>query len=345
MSRIPFSSLVDKIRNGNDNDIDNDDDDDNAMIGLTLILIVVVFLFALVAIRFLCNCFIIDIIVLSDYSTIRKFKEKLLFLLCCCRTTSSDNNNDDDDDDDTSNNSDDGNNNNNDDALEMMNTANSDTTMNGILMGLTSKQKRDIISSVLVSKMVTENDLNDWKLKSSGTSSTVTIPDGGPSVTDMKESTDTQENSSLTSLSSSSSPSSSSSSSSSSLQQTIASEDQEQEQGNSCDNDDNNNNDQEQEQEQEQEQLNGCCPICINDIKVEEQIYICHSHTTSKKHNNIDCHHHHFHLHCLVDWLSTGSTVCPYCRRVILTQDMVLEEMAATKTKEQQQPTEGSTIT
>lgn len=315
MSNIPFSSLVDKIRNGNDNDIDNDDDDDNAFIGLTLILIIVLFLFALVAIRFLCNCFFIDMVLLSDYSTIRKLKERLLFLLCCCRTTGNDNN----DDDDTSNNSDGGSN--NDDALEMANTTDSALAIKDILMCLTSTQKRDVLSSVLVSKMVTENDLNDWK-SNSGTS-IITIPDGGPTVVAasaaiaMKEQGNTQEeNSSLTSLSSSPSLLSSSSSS---LQQTMALE--EQEQGNSCD--DNNDDD------QEQEQLNFCCPICINDIKVGEQIYICHNHTTSEKHNNIDCrHHHHFHLHCIVDWLSTGSTVCPYCRRVILTQDMVLEEIS-----------------
>ncbi|OEU10515.1 hypothetical protein FRACYDRAFT_247056 [Fragilariopsis cylindrus CCMP1102] len=260
MSQIPFSSLVDKIRNGNDNDIDNDDDDDNAMIGLTLILIIVLFLFALVAIRFLCNCLFIDIVLLSDYSTIKKLKERLIFLLCCCRTTGNDNN----DDDDTSDNSDDGNN--NDDALEMANTTDSALAIKDILMCLTSKQKRDVLSSVLVSKMVTENDLNDWKSKS-GTS-IITIPDGGPTVVAASAAI-------------------------------------------------------------EQEQLNFCCPICINDVKVGEQIYICHNHTTSEKHNNIDCrHHHHFHLQCIVDWLSTGSTVCPYCRRVILTQDMVLEEIS-----------------
>eukprot|EP00536_Pseudo-nitzschia_multiseries_P008060 jgi/Psemu1/19476/gm1.19476_g len=56
-----------------------------------------------------------------------------------------------------------------------------------------------------------------------------------------------------------------------------------------------------------------CCPICIQDVRVGDGV--CHSRSCS----------HLFHPGCIVDWLSTGSNLCPYCRRVILTT-AVLEE-------------------
>jgi len=56
-----------------------------------------------------------------------------------------------------------------------------------------------------------------------------------------------------------------------------------------------------------------CCPICIQDIKVGDPI--CHS-----KRDNC---HHLFHHECLLGWLGTGSTLCPYCRREIFTKSML----------------------
>eukprot|EP00532_Pseudo-nitzschia_australis_P016740 CAMPEP_0168257434 /NCGR_PEP_ID=MMETSP0141_2-20121125/6506_1 /TAXON_ID=44445 /ORGANISM="Pseudo-nitzschia australis, Strain 10249 10 AB" /LENGTH=292 /DNA_ID=CAMNT_0008194441 /DNA_START=55 /DNA_END=933 /DNA_ORIENTATION=- len=56
-----------------------------------------------------------------------------------------------------------------------------------------------------------------------------------------------------------------------------------------------------------------CCPICIQDINVGDEV----GHSELCRHL--------FHLDCIVDWLSTGSTLCPCCRRVILTK-VELEE-------------------
>jgi len=60
-----------------------------------------------------------------------------------------------------------------------------------------------------------------------------------------------------------------------------------------------------------------CCPICIQDIKVGDRV--CHS----KRKN---CHHM-FHLDCILEWLGTGSTLCPYCRRDIFTRAMLEEAL------------------
>ena len=56
-----------------------------------------------------------------------------------------------------------------------------------------------------------------------------------------------------------------------------------------------------------------CCPICIQEIKVGDQVHHC-------KH----CHHL-FHLECTLEWLATGSTLCPYCRREIFTRSRLEE--------------------
>ena len=59
-----------------------------------------------------------------------------------------------------------------------------------------------------------------------------------------------------------------------------------------------------------------CCPICIQDIQVGDDV--CYSKY---------CEQHLFHLDCIVNWLSTGSTLCPCCRRVILTRTMLEESL------------------
>jgi hypothetical protein len=55
------------------------------------------------------------------------------------------------------------------------------------------------------------------------------------------------------------------------------------------------------------------CPICIHDICIGE--IVCYSGLC----------HHVFHRDCLSAWLSTHSRICPYCRREILTQEMLNE--------------------
>ena len=54
-----------------------------------------------------------------------------------------------------------------------------------------------------------------------------------------------------------------------------------------------------------------CCPICIQDIKVNDDIYHCNH-----------CQHL-FHFDCMLGWVGTGSTCCPYCRREIVTRKML----------------------
>jgi hypothetical protein len=68
-----------------------------------------------------------------------------------------------------------------------------------------------------------------------------------------------------------------------------------------------------------------CCPICIQDIQVGERV--CHSKRKNCKHD--------FHLDCMLEWLGTGSTVCPYCRREIFTKAML--EKAYWKQQRQEQ--------
>jgi len=193
---------------------------------------------------------------------------------------------DDDDDDDEDEDEDDTS------TVEMIATKN-------LLLGLTPTEKRDILSSVLVSKMVTENDLNYW-----------TIVDDEDAVIIWND-LEAGKSSSTGILTSSKAIATTTTTTNARI--------------NNKNSDDDNDG---------EKLVLLCCPICINDIKVGEQI--CHS----KHNNNIDCRrHHHFHLNCLLDWLSTGSTICPYCRSVIVTQNMLQQKI----TQQQQQQKEIAT--
>jgi len=59
------------------------------------------------------------------------------------------------------------------------------------------------------------------------------------------------------------------------------------------------------------ENNHSCCPICIQDIKAGDQVYHCNH-----------CHHL-FHFDCMLGWVGTGSTLCPYCRREIVSRKML----------------------
>jgi len=59
------------------------------------------------------------------------------------------------------------------------------------------------------------------------------------------------------------------------------------------------------------ENNHACCPICIQDIKVGNNVFHCNH-----------CHHL-FHFDCMLEWVGTGSTLCPYCRREIFTRKML----------------------
>ena len=61
----------------------------------------------------------------------------------------------------------------------------------------------------------------------------------------------------------------------------------------------------------EGENNHACCPICIQDIKVNDEVYHCN-----------DCQHL-FHFDCMLGWVGTGSTLCPYCRREIVSRTML----------------------
>lgn len=67
-----------------------------------------------------------------------------------------------------------------------------------------------------------------------------------------------------------------------------------------------------------------CCPICIQDIKIGDRVFHC-----------TNCHNI-FHADCMLGWLGTGSTLCPYCRREIYTRSML--EEAYQSLQEQQRP-------
>jgi len=342
---VPFGNLLDQIRSGgrsenddmfvaednnsyfyngndgNDNNITIDDDDDDALIGLILIAIVVVFLFALVVIRLCCN-FLIDVFVLSNFSAIMKLKQQYLAIFHHRRRISintsvnanasasttdeeedehaqqgrrtflddlDDNDGDDNDDDDDDEDEDDTS------TVEMIATKN-------LLLGLTPTEKRDILSSVLVSKMVTENDLNYWMSKTLSSRSTIVDDEDAVIIWNDLEAGKSSSTGILTS--------------SKAIATTTTTTNARSNNKNSDDDNDG------------EKLVLLCCPICINDIKVGEQI--CHS----KHNNNIDCRrHHHFHLNCLLDWLSTGSTICPYCRSVIVTQNILQQKI----TQQQQQ--------
>ena len=64
-----------------------------------------------------------------------------------------------------------------------------------------------------------------------------------------------------------------------------------------------------------------CCPICIQNINVGDSIYQC------KKCHKV------FKWDCILEWVETGSTLCPYCRREIYTRAM-LEEAYLKERKE-----------
>jgi hypothetical protein len=72
---------------------------------------------------------------------------------------------------------------------------------------------------------------------------------------------------------------------------------------------------------------NACCPICIQDIEVGDTI--CHSKRKTCRHL--------FHLDCMLEWVGTGSTLCPVCRREIFTKFMLEIAYRDQQRQEQQQ--------
>lgn len=70
-----------------------------------------------------------------------------------------------------------------------------------------------------------------------------------------------------------------------------------------------------------------CCPICIQDIEVGDRI--CHSKRKTCRHL--------FHLDCMLEWVGTGSTLCPVCRREIFTKAMLEKAYRDQQKQEQQQ--------
>lgn len=73
------------------------------------------------------------------------------------------------------------------------------------------------------------------------------------------------------------------------------------------------------------ENNNACCPICIQDIKVGDKVYHCNH-----------CHHL-FHFDCILEWVGTGSTLCPYCRREIFTRRTLEQAYQKQLSKKQDQ--------
>ena len=73
------------------------------------------------------------------------------------------------------------------------------------------------------------------------------------------------------------------------------------------------------------ENNHACCPICIQDIKVGDKVYHCNH-----------CHHL-FHFDCILEWVGTGSTLCPYCRREIFTRRMLEQAYQKHQSKKQSQ--------
>ena len=64
--------------------------------------------------------------------------------------------------------------------------------------------------------------------------------------------------------------------------------------------------------QQDQHQHQGLiCPICIHEIQDGDKV--CYSEFC----------HHVFHQDCLSAWFSTYSRICPYCRRELITQQML----------------------
>jgi len=55
------------------------------------------------------------------------------------------------------------------------------------------------------------------------------------------------------------------------------------------------------------------CPICITDFEEGDEVV----HLTTCEHK--------FHVHCLSQWLSRNKKDCPYCRKEILTKEMIEE--------------------
>ena len=55
------------------------------------------------------------------------------------------------------------------------------------------------------------------------------------------------------------------------------------------------------------------CPICIADFEEGDEVV----HLTTCEHK--------FHVHCLSQWLSTNKKDCPYCRKEILTKEIIEE--------------------
>lgn len=73
------------------------------------------------------------------------------------------------------------------------------------------------------------------------------------------------------------------------------------------------------------ENNHACCPICIQNIKVGDKVYCCNH-----------CHHL-FHFDCILEWVETGSTLCPYCRNELFTRSMLEKAHRNSESKKESQ--------
>jgi len=319
---VPFGGLIDRIRNREDDDFDPNygdpgmigDDDTNAREGVALVLMTVIFLFILVVLRYGCIWFI-DVVILCDHRRYRgscRSRFGRLLSLCCPRRFppsgddsgdpeggSGDNPGDDPTATVTSNNSSSDSNSSGDSSDEdgmEMVRASNSNYAKRLMKMLTEDQKRSLFASVLVNRTVTKADVSGWPGEEESHHSCNCNCNCNCTPADT-----TGENHTTTTTEEESSSSivvpDGGPSPAATPPATTPNAD------NAI-----------------------CCPICIHDIRVGDRV--CHS----KRKN---CHHL-FHFDCILEWLGTGSTLCPYCRREIFTRRML--EEAYQKQQQQKQP-------
>jgi len=294
-SRLPFGSLIDRIRGNADDDFDpsygdtNDEESNREaifMIGMT-----VFFLVLLVICKYGCIWFI-DAVILCEFrrswrnNSNESFLKRALFS-CCPRIFPPNSS-----DGDLPNS--DGRNSNNSDVVDdatATNTSDSDTSDDGgmelmeqnanyakrVVRILTEEQKRSLFASVLHIRTATEAD--------TGTGGQHLLADTLQEREETQMAPTTDEENQKTTAESIVVPDGSASATNSD---------------------------------------DACCPICIQDIKLGDRVCQC-------KH----CHHV-FHADCIVGWLGTGSTLCPYCRCELYTRSML--EEAYRRQQEQERP-------
>mmetsp|Transcript_3066 Transcript_3066/g.6931 ORF Transcript_3066/g.6931 Transcript_3066/m.6931 type:complete len:364 (-) Transcript_3066:3992-5083(-) len=310
-------------------------EDNDAKRGMIIVSIVLLFLFCMIVLRFGLNL-LIDLCILRDGESLVRTASEIRRFFCPCwhpRTTSATGN------------------------IEATTTTRSSSnaninngetvTMEMLLSGLSLKQKQQVIESIVPCTTATGQDMARWKKQSGFVPSQDQVQNEPQSKSDSNDTSVVNETglhldknggdgnyqSTNERVGEGRSESTTDSKQVITKRQKLHCNENENESESSdhCHVHENRGQCKHQhQQQQDQHQQQGLiCPICIHEIQDGDKV--CYSEFC----------HHVFHQDCLSAWFSTYSRICPYCRRELITQQMLDDAHRIRTRRQQSQATAG----